>query len=52
MIDTGRPEPYVRPDVRRFLEYLNALPGPRTHEMDAPSARAVYRAMKDVAHRP
>ena len=21
-------EPYVRPDVRQFLDYLNALPGP------------------------
>jgi acetyl esterase len=57
MTDTGRPEspnpqPYVRPDVRQFLDYLNALPGPRTHEMDAPSARAVYRAMKDVADPP
>ncbi len=44
--------PYVRPDVRGFLDHLNALPGPRTHEMDAPSARAVYRAMKDVADPP
>ena len=44
--------PDVRPDVRQFLAYLNSLPGPRTHEMDAPSARAVYRAMKDVADLP
>ncbi len=40
---------YVRPDVRSFLDYLNNLPGPRTHEMGAPAARQVYRAMKDVA---
>ncbi len=57
MTDTRRPElpnppPYVRPDVRGFLDYLNALPGPRTHELDAPAARAVYRAMKDVADPP
>jgi acetyl esterase len=44
--------PYVRPDVRQFLDYLNALPGPRTHELEPPAARAVYRAMKDVADPP
>lgn len=50
--EAGSAEPFVRPDVRQFLDYLNALPGPRTHEMDAPSARTVYRAMKDVADPP
>ena len=25
-------EPFVRPDVRLFLDYLNNLPGPRAHE--------------------
>ena len=44
--------PFVRPDVRQFLDYLNALPGPRTHELGAPAARAMYRAMKDVADPP
>lgn len=44
--------PFVRPDVRQFLDYLNALPGPRTHELEPPAARAVYRAMKDVADPP
>ena len=44
--------PYVRPDVRGFLDYLNALPGPKTHELGAPGARAMYRAMKDVADLP
>ena len=24
-------EPFVRPDVRLFLDYLNTLPGPRSH---------------------
>ena len=28
-------EPYVRPDVRQFLDYLNALPGPKTYEAGA-----------------
>ena len=53
MTDTmPKAEPYVRPDVRGFLDYLNALPGPRTHQMDAAGARAVYRAMKDIADPP
>lgn len=45
-------EPYMRPDVRQFLAYLNALPGPKMHEMPAPAAREVYRATKDVADLP
>ena len=45
-------KPYVRPDVRGFLDYLNKLPGPKTHEMAAAAARAVYVAMKDVAEPP
>jgi len=45
-------DPYVRPDVAAFLQYLNAMPGPRTHEMEAPAARAVYRATKDLADLP
>ena len=50
---TGTPDaPYVRTDVRGFLAYLNSVPGPKMHEMDAPSARQVYTAMKDVADLP
>ncbi len=33
-------EPYVRPDVRLFLDYLNALPGPKTYEAAPAEARA------------
>lgn len=44
--------PYVRPDVRQFLAFLNSLPGPKTHELDAPAARMGYRAMKDLADPP
>ena len=44
--------PFVRADVRGFLDYLNALPGPRTHELDPPVARQMYVAMKDVADLP
>jgi len=44
--------PYVRPDVRGFLDYLNAMPGPRTHQMTPEAARQGYHAMKDVADVP
>ena len=45
-------EVFVRPDVSTFLAYLNSLPGPKMHELEAPAARAVYAAMKDVADLP
>jgi acetyl esterase len=45
-------EPYVRPDVRKFLDYLNALPGPKTHEVPPAEARAMMRAMRHVADTP
>lgn len=45
-------DPYVRPDVRRFLDYLNALPGPKTHEVPPAEARAMMRAMRHVADTP
>ncbi|WP_419808320.1 alpha/beta hydrolase [Sphingomonas sp.] len=44
--------PFVRPDVRQFLDYLNTLPGPKMHELGAVGARQMYRAMKDVADLP
>ncbi|MFS0770914.1 alpha/beta hydrolase [Sphingomonas sp. 1P08PE] len=43
---------YVRADVRRFLDYLNALPGPRTHELDPPAARQMFAASKDLVDPP
>jgi len=45
-------DPFVRPDARQFLDYLASVPGPKMHELDAPSARAVYTMMKDVADPP
>ena len=45
-------DPYVRPDVRKFLDYLNALPGPKTHELTPPEARALMRGMRHVADAP
>ncbi len=45
-------EPYVRPDVRAFLAFLNNLPGPRTHELPPEQARAMMVAMVDVGDPP
>jgi acetyl esterase len=45
-------DPYVRPDVRAFLDFLAKLPTPKMHELDAAGARAQYLAMKDVADPP
>ena len=49
---TDSPSPYVRPDVRGFLAYLNSVPGPKMHELDAAAARQVYTAMKNIADLP
>ena len=45
-------EPYVRPDVRQFLTYLNALPGPKSHELPPAEARALLKGMRHVADAP
>jgi acetyl esterase len=46
------PEPFVRPDVRSFLEYLNALPGPKSHEAGPNEARMMMLASRHVADVP
>jgi acetyl esterase len=45
-------EPYVRPDVRKFLNLLNSLPGPRTHQVGAAEARSMMHASRHVADAP
>ena len=45
-------EPFVRADVRRFLDYLNALPGPRSHEAGPVEAREMMHASRHVADAP
>jgi acetyl esterase len=45
-------EPYVRPDVRKFLDFLNALPGPRTHQVGPAEARNMMHASRHVADAP
>jgi len=43
---------YVRPDVRRFLDHLSALPGPRSHEAGPVEARRMAIAARHVADAP
>jgi acetyl esterase len=45
-------EPYVRPDVRTFLDFLNALPGPRSHEVGPAEAREMMLRSRHVADAP
>ncbi|MFL6863259.1 MAG: alpha/beta hydrolase [Allosphingosinicella sp.] len=45
-------EPFVRPDVRTFLDYLNNLPGPRSHELGPAEARRLMLASREVADAP
>ena len=45
-------EPYVRPDVRQFLDWLNDLPGPKTYEAGPVEAREMIRKSRWVADAP
>jgi acetyl esterase/lipase len=45
-------EPFVRPDVRLFLDYLNGLPGPRSHQVGPIEARAMMHASRHVCDAP
>ena len=42
-------DPYMRPDVRLFLEHYNRLPGPRAHEVGPNEARAMIVAARHVS---
>ena len=46
------PASFVRPDVRVFLDYLNAMPGPRSHEVGAAEARILMLKSRHVADAP
>ena len=48
---TARP-PLARPDVRAFLDYVNALPGPRSHEAGAVEARRMMTAAGPLVELP
>ena len=42
-------EPYLRDDVRAFLDFLNKLPGPKSHEAGPAQAREMMRKSRFVA---
>ncbi len=42
-------EPFVRPDVAAFLQYLNGQNGPKMHDVALADARAMMMAMRHVA---
>jgi acetyl esterase len=44
--------PFVRPDVKAFLDFLNSQETPQMHEVDAPTARMMYQAMGQLAELP
>ena len=39
------PDPFVRPDVRQLLEFLDNLPGPNNHEVGAEGARQMAHCL-------
>lgn len=43
---------FVRPDVQAFLDFLNAQPGPKMHELTPPEARMMMVAMGSLAEQP
>lgn len=45
-------DPFVRPDVRAFLDFLNAQPGPRAFEVEPGQAREMMKAMASLAELP
>ena len=51
-IEMTKTAPFVRPDVALFLQFLNAVPGPKFWEVPADEARAMTTAMRDVADAP
>ena len=40
-------KPFVRPDVRLFLDYLNNLPEPCMHEVGPAEAAALKRLLQE-----
>ena len=49
MVNTAAGPAFVRADVRQFLDFLNAQTGPKTHEVSAPEARMMMKAMASIA---
>ncbi|MFU7528316.1 alpha/beta hydrolase [Qipengyuania sp. ASV99] len=47
-----RPTPFIRPDMKAFLDALAAIGGPKVAEMTLEDARASYIALHGMADRP
>lgn len=45
-------DPYVRPEVRTFLDYVNALPNQKAYQMPLADARNMMHASRHVADAP
>ena len=48
-------DPFIRPDVRQLLEFLENLPGPKSHEVGPEGARQMMIAGRyalDAPHLP
>jgi acetyl esterase len=45
-------QPFVRADVAQLLALLAQAPGPKMHEVDAPTARTMMRQMMSLMERP
>ena len=48
---TRSAEPFIRPDVKSFLDFLNNAGGPLMHEVGAVEARRMMTAMRSLADR-
>lgn len=44
--------PYIRPDMKGFLDMMAAVNGPKLADMSLAEARASYQAMHNIADRP
>jgi len=44
--------PFIRPDMKAFLDMMAQVNGPKMSEMSLPDARAAYQAMHNLADRP
>ena len=40
---------FIRPDVRAFLDDINGRDGPKTHEVDPPTARRMSQRLREIA---
>lgn len=49
MSSTTETGPFVRPDTRAFLDFLNAQEGPKMQDLPAAAGREMMRAMRAVA---